>query len=68
MKYMHLRWWVAGLSESRLHDLRHFMATQMLAAGVDPKVVAYWPFPGWDGGDIGHTWLIKACKQEKPCK
>jgi len=39
-KYRHLRWWVAGLSESRLHDLRHFMATQMLAAGVDPKVVA----------------------------
>jgi ABC-type transport system substrate-binding protein len=34
----------------------------------DPKVVADWPFPGWDGGDIGHTWLIKACKQEKPCK
>ena len=34
----------------------------------DPKVVADWPFPGWDGGDIGHTWLIKACKQEQPCK
>jgi ABC-type transport system substrate-binding protein len=34
----------------------------------DPKIVADWPFPGWDGGDIGHTWLIKACKQEKPCK
>jgi integrase len=39
-KYRHLRWWVAGLSESRLHDLRHFMATQLLGAGVDPKVVA----------------------------
>jgi hypothetical protein len=35
---------------------------------VDPKVVAAWPFPGWDGGDIGHTWLIKACTQDKPCK
>jgi ABC-type transport system substrate-binding protein len=35
---------------------------------VDPKIVADWPFPGWDGGDIGHTWLIKACKQEQPCK
>jgi peptide/nickel transport system substrate-binding protein len=34
---------------------------------VDPKIVADWPFPGWDGGDIGHTWLIRACKQEKPC-
>ena len=27
-----------------------------------------WPFSGWDGGDIGHTFLISACKQEKPCK
>jgi peptide/nickel transport system substrate-binding protein len=35
---------------------------------VDPKIVADWPFPGWDGGDVGHTWLIKACKQERPCK
>jgi hypothetical protein len=35
---------------------------------VDPKVVEDWPFSGWDGGDLGHTWLIKACNQEKPCK
>jgi peptide/nickel transport system substrate-binding protein len=35
---------------------------------MDPKVIADWAFPGWDGGDVGHTWLIKACKQEKPCK
>lgn len=35
---------------------------------VDPKIVEDWAFSGWDGGDIGHTWLIKACKQEKPCK
>jgi peptide/nickel transport system substrate-binding protein len=35
---------------------------------VDPKIVEDWTFPGWDGGDLGHTWLIKACKQEKPCK
>ena len=21
-----------------------------------------------DGGDIGHTYLISACKQEQPCK
>ncbi len=35
---------------------------------VDPKIVADWPFPGWDGGDIGHTALIQACKQEKPCR
>ena len=35
---------------------------------VDPKIVQDWPFPGWDGGDIGHTFLIKACKEEKPCR
>jgi hypothetical protein len=35
---------------------------------VDPRIIEDWPFSGWDGGDIGHTWLIKACKQEKPCK
>ena len=29
-KYRYLRWWVAGLSESRLHELRDFMATQLL--------------------------------------
>jgi ABC-type transport system substrate-binding protein len=35
---------------------------------VDPKIVDDWAFPGWDGGDVGHTWRIAACKQEKPCK
>jgi ABC-type transport system substrate-binding protein len=35
---------------------------------VDPKVIQDWPFSGWDGGDLGHTFLISACKQEKPCK
>jgi ABC-type transport system substrate-binding protein len=35
---------------------------------VNPKIVNDWPFSGWDGGDIGHTFLISACKQEKPCK
>ena len=35
---------------------------------VDPKIIEDWPFSGWDGGDIGHTWLIKACTQGKPCK
>jgi peptide/nickel transport system substrate-binding protein len=35
---------------------------------VAPKIVADWAFPGWDGGDLGHTWLIKACKQEQPCQ
>lgn len=35
---------------------------------VDPKIVADWSFPGWDGGDIGHTWLLKACTQDKACK
>jgi hypothetical protein len=34
---------------------------------VDPKVIDDWAFSGWDGGDIGHTWLSTACKQEKPC-
>jgi ABC-type transport system substrate-binding protein len=35
---------------------------------IDPKVVADWPFSGWDGGDLGHTFLISACKQDRPCK
>ncbi len=35
---------------------------------VDPKIVDDWAFPGWDGGDLGHTWHITACTQEKPCK
>jgi ABC-type transport system substrate-binding protein len=35
---------------------------------IDPKIVNDWVFPGWDGGDIGHTWLISACKQEQPCR
>jgi hypothetical protein len=34
---------------------------------VDPKIVADWAFPGWDGGDLGHTWRVTACTQEKPC-
>ena len=33
---------------------------------VNPKIIDDWPFSGWDGGDIGHTFLISACKQEKP--
>jgi len=35
---------------------------------VNPKIINDWPFSGWDGGDIGHTFLISACKPEKPCK
>ncbi len=35
---------------------------------VDPHMIADWPFAGWDGGDMGPIWLIKAWKQEKPCK
>lgn len=35
---------------------------------ADAKIVEDWPFSGWDGGDVGHTWLIKACKQDKACK
>ena len=35
---------------------------------VNSKIIQDWPFSGWDGGDIGHTYLISACKQEKPCK
>jgi len=35
---------------------------------VDPNMIEDWPFAGWDGGDMGPIWLIKACKQEKPCK
>jgi integrase len=36
----------AGLDGVRLHDLRHFMATTMLAAGVPVSVVA---------GRLGHA-------------
>jgi integrase len=36
----------AGLDEVRLHDLRHFVATQLLGAGVDPRTVA---------GRLGHS-------------
>jgi len=35
---------------------------------VNPKIINDWPFSGWDGGDMGHTFLISACKQDKPCK
>jgi integrase len=35
----------AGLDDVRLHDLRHFVATQLLGAGVDPRTVA---------GRVGH--------------
>jgi ABC-type transport system substrate-binding protein len=35
---------------------------------VNPKIIQDWPFSGWDGGDMGHTFLISACKQETPCK
>ena len=34
----------------------------------DPNIVKTWTFPGWDGGDIGHTWLIEACKTADPCR
>jgi len=34
---------------------------------VDPRIIEDWPFSGWDGGGMGHTWLMTACKQEKPC-
>ena len=35
----------AGLHGVRLHDLRHYVATQLLAAGVDVRTVA---------GRLGH--------------
>ena len=35
---------------------------------LDPNIVDDWIFPGWDGGDIGHTWNITACKQVNPCR
>ena len=35
----------AGLSGVRLHDLRHYVATRLLAAGVDVRTVA---------GRLGH--------------
>ncbi len=38
-----------------------------IEAILDPNIVDTWIFPGWDGGDIGHTWLIYACKTVDPC-
>ena len=38
-----------------------------IEAILDPNIVDNWIFPGWDGGDIGHTWLIFACKTVDPC-
>ena len=35
---------------------------------LDPEFVDDWVFPGWDGGNIGHTWNITACKQVNPCR
>lgn len=35
-----------GLKEVRLHDLRHFTATQLIGAGVDVRTVA---------GRLGHS-------------
>ncbi len=35
---------------------------------VNPEIIDDWAFPGWDGGDIGHTWRITACKQDTPCR
>ncbi len=54
------------------YKFENFEAIPLFTVGievvVDPKIVAAWPFPGWDGGDLGHTWLISACKEETPCK
>ena len=54
------------------YKFENFEAIPLFNVGIEvivnPKIVADWAFPGWDGGDLGHTWLIKACKQEKPCK
>jgi hypothetical protein len=53
------------------YKFEHFEIMPLFDVGievvVDPKVIDDWAFSGWDGGDIGHTWLITACKQEKPC-
>ena len=39
-----------------------------IEAILDPNIVDRWVFPGWDGGDIGHTWLITACTTVDPCR
>ena len=58
------------LSEKLLHDIK-LAASSLFDVGIEvivaPKIVDDWAFSGWDGGDIGHTWPITACKQEKPC-
>jgi len=35
---------------------------------VNPKIIKDWPFSGWDGGDMGHAFLISACQKETLCK
>ncbi|HXH11794.1 MAG TPA: hypothetical protein VNP04_18775 [Alphaproteobacteria bacterium] len=35
---------------------------------IDPKIAADWAFPGWDRGDIGHTYLFNACKTATACR
>jgi integrase len=39
LSYFKLRLAAADLSDIRFHDLRHTLATLLLAAGVHPKVV-----------------------------
>jgi ABC-type transport system substrate-binding protein len=72
--YWHL--WINGTPD---HMIQHDPAFEWLVE-VSPdgqynpwlaeswEMAQDWPFPGWDGGDIGHTFLISACKQEQPCK
>src|SRR5262247_3951274 len=61
--------WIIGTPDHMIqHDPAFEWLDVFIEVVVDPKVVADWPFSGWDGGDLGHTWLIKACKQEQPCK
>ena len=38
-----------------------------IEAILDPNIVNTRVFPGWNGGDIGHTWLVYACKTVDPC-
>src|SRR2546422_4186560 len=53
------------------YKFEHFEIIPLFDVGIEvvvvPKGIDADAFSGWDGGDIGHTWLITACKQEKPC-
>jgi hypothetical protein len=46
----YMRPWINGTAD---HNIQHDPMLEWLFE-IDPKIVADWPSPGCDGGDIGH--------------